>query len=203
MNKRKKHKRRIPNPDKQPLLQPLRENLTWSMDFTEDRLENGRRFRTLNIMDDFNREALCIELDYSFPSARVVQVLKQVIEWRGKPQNIRTDNGTEFMATTFQEFCNDPSMGIKHIRIQKGKPSQNGFVERFNRFYREDVLDANIFEQLKQVRNLTDLWMDDYNKYHPHKNLGDRSPIEFKNAVNCGKLIAQNHHTSLPHLTAQ
>jgi putative transposase len=201
MNKRKKHKRRIPNPLKQPLLQPLHPNLMWSMDFMEDRLENGRKFRTLNIMDDFNREVLCIEVEYSFPSSRVVQIVKQVIEWRGKPQAIRTDNGTEFMAKAFQEFCNAEG-GPQHIRIQKGKPSQNGFIERFNRLYREDILDANIFEELRQVKELTEPWVEDYNHYHPHENLGDRSPIEFAQAVNCGKLIAHVSRTSFPQLTA-
>jgi putative transposase len=202
LNKRRRFKRRIPNPEKKPLLQPLAMNLTWSMDFMEDRLENGRKFRILNIIDDFNREAICMEIGYSFPSVRVVQILKQVIEWRGKPTNIRTDNGTEFIANAFKEYCN-PDNGINHIRIQKGKPNQNGFIERFNRLYREDVLDACIFEELPQAIQLTQTWMEDYNNNHPHKNLGDRSPLEFANAVNCGKLLTQNLNNGLPQLTAQ
>ncbi|HEX7494713.1 MAG TPA: DDE-type integrase/transposase/recombinase [Bacteroidales bacterium] len=143
MPHRRKIKRRIPNPEKQTLLQPTRPNLTWSIDFMEDRLENGRKFRTFNILDDYNREALAIEVDYSFPSLKAIERVKRVIEWRGKPEEIRSDNGTEFIAKVFGDFCS--TSGINHIRIQKGKPMQNGFIKRFNRTYREDVLDMHIF----------------------------------------------------------
>ena len=177
MARRRKIKRRIPNPDKQVLLQPTRPNITWSLDFIEDRLENGRRFRTLNIIDDYNREALAIEVDYSFPSAKVVDMVKRVIDWRGKPEEIRSDNGTEFIAKDFSVSCSDS--GINHIRIQKGKPSQNGYVERFNRTYREDVLDINLFESIQQVRIKTEEFMDDYNNHHPHVSLNDMSPVKF------------------------
>jgi putative transposase len=93
MSHRRKAKRRIPNPEKQALLQPIRPNLTWSVDFMEDRLENGRKFRTLNLIDDYNREALTIDIDFSFPSEKTVEMVKRVIEWRGKPEEIRSDNG--------------------------------------------------------------------------------------------------------------
>ena len=200
MSKRKKFKRRIPNPEKKPLLQPIRMNLTWSMDFMQDTLENGRKFRVLNILDDYNRESLSISISYSFPSEKVIEIVEQVIEWRGKPESIRTDNGTEFIAHAFTNFCIREK--IEHIKIQKGKPTQNSYIERFNRSYREDVLDAYIFEDLNQVRKATEIFMDDYNNEHPHESLGDKSPIEFLNAVNCGKLTAQSTHTSLPQLTA-
>jgi putative transposase len=177
MSKRKKMKRRIPNPEKQALLQPIYPNLTWSIDFMQDSLENGRKFRTFNIIDDFNREALAIEIDFSFPSSKVVEMVKRVIEWRGKPQEIRSDNGTEFIAKAFDGFCK--TSGIEHVRIQKGKPNQNGYIERFNRTYREDVLDLNIFENIGQVRDKTEIFCEDYNNYHPHDSLGNMSPIEF------------------------
>lgn len=182
MVRRRKIKRRIPNPAKTSLLQPIRPNLTWSIDFMEDRLENGRKFRTLNILDDYNREALLIEADYSFPSYKVVKMLKRVIEWRGKPEEIRTDNGTEFIAKIFEDFCKNS--GLRHIRIQKGKPSQNGFIERFNRTLREDVLDMNIFENIHQVRERIEEFSEDYNNNHPHDSLGDMSPTEFMNRKN-------------------
>lgn len=182
MARRRKIKRRIPNPEKTTLLQPLRHNLTWSLDFMEDRLENGRKFRTLNILDDFNREALTIEVDYSFPAYKVVKLVKRVIEWRGKPEEIRSDNGSEFIAKDFEVFCENS--GIAHIRIQKGKPTQNSYVERFNRTFREDVLDMNIFENIHQVREKTEEFLEDYNNEHPHESLGNMSPIEFMNNRN-------------------
>jgi putative transposase len=179
MNKRKrKYKRRIPNPQKQALLQPIKENITWSIDFMEDRLENGRKVRVLNVIDDYNRQALLCEPSFSFPSNYVVELLKRVIEWHGKPANIRTDNGTEFIAKAFEGFCINSS--INHIRIQKGKPMQNAYVERFNKTFREDVLDAYIFQDINPMRERIDEWMMDYNNYHPHASLGDCSPIEFK-----------------------
>lgn len=177
LSRRRKVKRRIPNPEKRALLQPIHANLTWSMDFMEDRLENGRKVRVLNVIDDYNREALAIEAEYSFTSDRVVGVIEQLIEWRGKPSEIRTDNGTEFIAKAFEGFCQNSS--IAHVRTQKGKPNQNAFIERFNRSYREDILDANIFETIHQVRELSFHWKDDYNNNHPHASLGDQSPIEF------------------------
>lgn len=180
MAHRRRIKRRIPNPEKKMLLQPVAPNLTWSIDFMEDRLENGRKFRTLNILDDYNREALTIDVDYSFPAYKVVKLVKRVIEWRGKPDEIRSDNGTEFIAKEFEVFCENS--GINHVRIQKGKPNQNGFVERFNRTYREDVLNMNIFENINQVRDQTEIFLEDYNNYHPHDSLGKMSPVEFMKA---------------------
>ncbi len=180
MSRRKRAKRRLPNPEKQSLLQPLEANLTWSMDFMHDSLESGRRFRTLNIIDDYNREALAVDAEYSISSTKLVEAVKRVIEWRGKPESIRSDNGPEFTASAFQEFCE--SYGIIHKPIQKGKPMQNGYIERFNRTYREDVLDSMIFSNLNQVREETSKWMEDYNEKHPHSSLSDLSPREFLNS---------------------
>lgn len=201
MNKRKKHKRRIPNPIKQALAQPIRMNLTWSMDFMEDRLENGRKVRILNIIDDFNREALIMESSFCFPSVRVIELVKQTIDWRGKPESIRTDNGTEYIAHAFEDFCKES--GIEHIKIQKGKPTQNSYIERFNGSYRRNILDAYIFESKPQLQELTDEWMNDYNNNHPHESLGDKSPVEFAHAVNSGKLPLSQPTQSFPLLTAQ
>lgn len=177
MNRRKRSKRRIPNPERQALLQPTAANITWSMDFMHDSLENGRKFRTLNIIDDYNRQALAIEIKYSFTSEDVVNAIEQLIDWKGKPQEIRTDNGTEFMANCFQDYCKQS--GINHIRIQKGKPNQNAYIERFNRTFREDVLDAHIFTVITQAKELTLNWMEDYNLSHPHSSLGNMSPLQF------------------------
>jgi putative transposase len=176
LSHRRKRKRRIPNPEKRPLLQPAKMNETWSMDFVEDRLENGRKIRTLNIIDDFNREALAMDVSFSFPAERVIEVLKQCIEWRGKPQRIRSDNGPEFIADKTKAFLLNTA--IEHIPIQKGKPTQNGYIERFNRSYREGVLDAYILSTIYQAREETELWMEDYNNNHPHDSLGNKTPIE-------------------------
>jgi putative transposase len=177
MNHRIKTKRRLPNPKKQVLLQPLHPNMTWSVDFMEDKLMNGRKFRTLNIIDDYNREALNIAVDYSFSSEKVIQILEQIIDWRGHPESIRSDNGTEFTAKAFEGFCN--KFGIQHLKTKKGKPMQNGYIERFNRTYREDVLNMNIFENINHVRDLTDKFTEDYNQNHPHGSIADMTPLEF------------------------
>jgi len=179
MNRRIKTKRRVSNSERHLLLQPLYPNITWSIDFMEDKLTNGRRFRTLNIIDDYNREALNIVVDYSFPSDKVVETIEQIIEWRGQPEEIRSDNGTEFTAKAFEGFCG--KLGIRHLKSSKGKPMQNGYIERFNRTYREDVLNMHLFENIHQVKDLTEKFTEDYNLKHPHDGLADMTPIEFLN----------------------
>jgi putative transposase len=148
-SRRRKKKRRIPNPEKRPLVLPELKNETWSIDFVEDRLENGRKIRTLKIIDDYNREALAMEVSFSFPAELVIEVLLQCIEWRGKPRRIRSDNGREFIAGKTQQFFTNKN--IEHIPIQKGKPSQNGYIKRFNRSYREGVLDAYFLTNIHQA----------------------------------------------------
>ena len=179
MNKRRrKVKRRIPNPRKEALLQPLYENITWSADFMYDRLESGRMVRILNVIDDYNREALLCEPGFGFSSQRVVEHFQRLIECHGKPASIRTDNGTEFLAGSFVQFCLEHS--IRHIRIQKGKPMQNGYIERLNRAIRSAVLDAYLFENMEQLREQLEIWKEDYNENHPHSSLMDCTPKEFK-----------------------
>ncbi len=113
-------------------------------------LTDGRKFRTFNLIDDFNREVLAGEADTSLPAKQVVRVLERVIWERGKPSFIRVGNGPEFINHTLEKFCKEQS--IKLLFIKPGKPMQNGFVERLNRTFREDVLDAYLFHNLKQVR---------------------------------------------------
>ena len=129
---------------KEPLLQPLLPNVTWSMDFVHDGLINGRPFRSFNVIDDFNREALNITLDTSLTSQRVIRELEKLIDWRGKPEKLRVDNGPEFIAQALENWALENNIELKFI--QKGKPHQNGYIERFNRSYREEVLDAFAFE---------------------------------------------------------
>ena len=156
------------------------------MDFMSDALTDGRKFRTFNLIDDFNREVLAMEADTSLPAKRVVRVLERVIWEKGKPQSIRVDNGPEFISNTLETFCNEQQIQLQFIK--PGKPMQNGYVERLNRTYREDILDAYLFRNLKQVRELSNEWMKDYNAFHPHKSLHRLSPIAYRHAVESGKL---------------
>jgi putative transposase len=182
LNLRRKHKRRLPQRFREALCPPANINLTWSMDFMHDTLTSGRKVRVLNIIDDFNREALAIEADYSHSGHSVVRTLQEIIDWKGKPTEIRCDNGPEFLSNKLVEYCNQQSIHIKYI--QPGKPTQNAFIERFNRSYREDVLDAYLFESLDQLKELSEKWMNDYNQLHPHQSLNHLSPLKY---------LEQNH----------
>ncbi len=175
--KRKKYKRRLPDRVKEPILQPLFENITWSMDFMHDTLKCGKKVRTFNVIDDFNREALNITIDSSINSRRVIRELEQVLEWRGTPERLRVDNGPEFIAQVLQEWCSEN--GIKLHFIQKGSPQQNGYVERFNRTFREEVLGAYLFESMDQLRNFTYSWMWVYNNQRPHQSIQNLPPVVF------------------------
>ena len=153
-------------------------NQTWSIDFMSDTLYNGRRFRTFNVIDDGVREALGIEIDTSLPSERVIRSLEQIIEWRGIPKSIRCDNGPEYISQKFSDWCEKQKIEIKYI--QPGKPNQNAYIERFNRTYRTEVLNAYLFDNLDQARDLTDEWMISYNEERPHDSLGGLPPTEFR-----------------------
>jgi putative transposase len=177
LNKRRKHKRRLPARVPRPLSVPASANECWSADFMSDALWDGRRFRTFNVVDDYNREALGIEIDLSLPSERVVRVLDQIAQWRGLPKSLRLDNGPEFIAVAVADWAETNDVELEFI--QPGKPMQNGFIERFNRTYREAVLDMFIFESLTDVRNETEKWLEIYNHHRPHDSLGGMPPSEY------------------------
>jgi len=149
---RRKTRKRVPLRIKQPLLQPLIPNINWSMDFMRDTLWAGKPFRTFNIIDDFNREVLNITVSKSITCKRVVDELNKLTEWRGLPQSIRVDNGPEFIAQTLRDWCDHPDRKIDLVFIQKGKPNQNGYIERFNRTFREDILDSYLFDAVEQAQ---------------------------------------------------
>lgn len=187
LNLRRKAKRRVPARVKEPLQQPEKRNRVWSLDFMSDSLLSGRRFRTLNIIDDFNRKAITVEAEFSFPALGVVQVLKRAIQEHGRPDKVRVDNGPEFLALDFTRWCEAQGISIQYI--QPGKPMQNGFIERFNRTYRQDILDAHLFEEISQVRILTEEWIKDYNQQRPHEGLGGMTPDAYEQENSARDLI--------------
>lgn len=178
MNKRKKIRKRIPSRVKQPLFVPLKPNQTWSMDFMHDTLMNGRKFRVLNVIDDYNREILKIEPYFSISTNRVIAILNRIILLKGKPLAIRVDNGPEFISIAMHEWAMEQSIKLQFI--QPGKPMQNGYIERFNRSYRQDVLDANLFSNLIEVKIYSDEFEEDFNYHRPHESLGNLSPVNYK-----------------------
>ena len=173
----RKPKNRLPARTAQALVVPGQANQTWSLDFMSDSLSNGRTFRTLNVIDDYNREALWIEVDTSLPAERVVRVLEQLLEWRGTPTHIRMDNGPELISQRLESWAQEKHIDLLHI--QPGKPAQNAYIERFNRTFREEVLDAYLFDNLKQVGQITESWLEDYNTIRPHEALKGISPRQF------------------------
>jgi putative transposase len=152
-------------------------NEVWSMDFMCDSLVDGRRFRLLNIIDDYNRESLAIEIDTSLPALRVIRTLNHLIETRSKPKTIRVDNGSEFISDRLQQWCEDQNIDLQFI--QPGRPMQNGFVERNNGSLRKELLDAYLFYSLPEVRGMAQQCCQDYNYERPHDSLGNVPPAEF------------------------
>ena len=177
LNKRKRPKKRLPSREKLPLVQPEQINLCWSLDFMSDALMNGRRFRTVNVIDDFNREALGIRAGFSLPAERVVEFLDEIAEKRGYPNELRVDNGPENISSTMSNWASNNHVTIKFI--QPGKPAQNGYIERFNRTYREEVLNMNLFYDIDHVQAITDEWLVKYNSERPHESLGNLTPWKF------------------------
>ena len=142
-----------------------------------DSLESGRSFRTLNIIDDFNRECLWIEIDTSLPAERVIRVLEMLAIWRGYPQQLRIDNGPELISRTLANWAQQHDVELAFI--QPGKPAQNAYIERFNRTFREDVLDAYLFTTIQEVQTITEDWLEEYNAVRPHAALGGLPPFQY------------------------
>ena len=174
LNLRIKPKRRLPARDPKPLAQPLAPNACWSMDFMADRLAGGPAFRTLNVIDDFNRESLGIEIDLSLSAERVTRALDQIAKWRGYPYCVRIDNGPEFVSHSLNEWATQHDVMLDFIK--PGTPTQNAYIERFNRTFRHDVLDMYAFGNLDEVQRISTQWMYDYNSDRPHQSLGGMTP---------------------------
>ena len=174
LNMRIRPKKRLVRERPDTLAVPKTANETWSMDFMADQLSDGRSFRTFNVIDDFNREGLTIEVDFSLPSERVVRALEQIIEWRGKPLAIRCDNGPEYTSVVLQDWAE--MNGIALLYIQPGKPQQNAYVERYNRTVRHEWLDQNQFASIKEAQHQATTWLWTYNNQRPNMAIGGIPP---------------------------
>jgi putative transposase len=177
LNLPRRTRKRIPKRIRQPLVAPPGLNQSWAIDFMSDTLYDGRRFRTVTVIDEGNREALAIEVSPSLPSVRVIALLEELILQHGTPQAIRCDNGPEFTSGALTTWSQ--ARGITMQNIQPGKPSQNAFMERFNRTYRHEILDAFVFESLADVRDVTTDFLLNYNTRRPHDSLGRVPPLTF------------------------
>ena len=177
LNLRKRPKKRLPSREKLTLVQTKQANVCWSLDYMSDALMNGRRFRTVNVIDDFNREALGIRAGFSLPAERVTEFLDEIAGMRGYPNELRVDNGPENISGTMSKWA--LKNGVKINFIQPGKPAQNGYIERFNRTYREEILNMYLFYDINHVQAITDEWLVKYNGERPHESLGDLTPWQF------------------------
>jgi putative transposase len=160
-----------------PLALPQSANEVWTMDYTHDELSSGRTFRTLNLMDGYTREALTIEVDTSLPGLRVVRVLERLRERRGTPAVIQVDNGTEFTSRVVDQWADQNHVALHFI--ERGKPTQNAFIESFNGKFRDECLNQNWFVDLRDARAVIEAWRVDYNTVRPHSSLKYLTPEEF------------------------
>ncbi len=174
LNLRIKPRKRLVREKPQPLAVPEAINISWSMDFMHDQLSDGRNYRLLNIIDDFNREGLGIEVDLSLPAERVIRTLDQIIEWRGKPHSIRCDNGPEYISGKLGAWA--AKHDIKLDFIQPGNPQQNAYIERYNRTVHYDWLAQYLFESIAAVQDYATQWLWHYNNERPNMGLGGITP---------------------------
>lgn len=160
-----------------PLTQAQSTNECWSMDFVADRLTNGRSYRALTIIDNYSRQCPAIEVDTSIGGLRVTRTLDMLIQIHGLPKIIRVDNGPEFISKVLDKWAYDND--VKLDFIEPGKPVQNAYIESFNGRFRDECLNGNWFDTLKQAKQEIEKWRIDYNENRPHSSLGYKTPDEF------------------------
>ena len=175
---RKRGRRKYHWGRKSPKHQPIGPNERWSMDFTSDSLSNGGKFRTLNIIDDFSRECLEIEVSRNLPSSRVIEVLDRLAWCRGLPKEIVMDNGPEFTSKKMIIWACNNNVNLHFI--DPGKPMQNAFVESFNGRFRDECLNQFWFTNLPDAKRTISEWLKDYNETRPHSSLGNMPPHQFR-----------------------
>jgi putative transposase len=178
---RKRMRKRTASVERVPLALPSGPNERWSMDFMTDSLATGRRFRTLNLVDDYTRECLRIEVDTSLGGKRVARGLEKLREQRGSPKVIVVDHGPEFTSQALDRWAYQ--RGVKLHFIATGKPEQNAYVESFNGKFRDECLNQHWFGDLKEARDEIETWRQDYNQQRPHSALGYRTPEEFATQI--------------------
>ncbi|MFT4861153.1 MAG: putative transposase [Pseudohongiellaceae bacterium] len=174
LNLRIKPKRRIEREKPVPLAVPEAPNEVWSMDFMHDQLSDSRTIRLFNVLDDFNRDGLAIEADFSLPTGRVIRTLDQIIKWRGKPKRLGCDNGPEFISRELKTWTEQ--QGIQLDFIQPRNPQQNAYVERYNRTVRYSWLNQYLFSSIKEVQDYATQWLWFYNNERPNKANGGLPP---------------------------
>jgi putative transposase len=174
---RPRKRKRLAATARAPLRRPTQADQLWTMDFTQDALASGRKFRTLNLMDGYTREALAIEADTSLPGVRVVRVLERLRQTRGVPAQIQVDNGGEFTSRVVDQWAFQ--RGVKLHFIDPGPPVQNAYIESFNGKFRDECLNENWFVSVAEARQRIEAWRRDYNQVRPHSSLGYQTPEEF------------------------
>jgi len=172
---------------------PIAPNQVWAMDFVADSLTNGAAFRALTLVDNYSRESLAIEADFSLTGKRVVEVLERVVKRQGKPQVIKCDNGTEFVSTAMDQWAY--RAGVKLDFSRPGKPTDNAYIESFNGRLRQECLDVHWFDSIGEAREKIEKWRRDYNQQRPHSALGNQTPEAYKKdwqrtrGPNCGEIL--------------
>ncbi len=174
---RSKKRKRAAGVERIPLVAPTRPNQGWSMDFVSDALSSGRRFRVLNVVDDFTRESLATEVDTSLGGERVKRVLERLRQRGRQPEWIVSDNGPEFTGKVMDQWAF--TRGVRQQFITPGKPVENAYVESFNGKMRDECLNENWFMDLSEAREKIEAWREDYNQVRPHSALGYQTPAEF------------------------
>lgn len=174
LNLRIKPRKRLKRDKPDELSVPTKANQVWSMDFMSDSLADGRAIRSLNVIDDYNREGLAVDVDLSMPSLRVIRTLEQIMEWRGKPAMIRCDNGPEYVSNQLVTWAIKQNITLMYI--QPGKPTQNAYIERFNRTARHEWLDMHEFENVAHAQDVATKWLWTYNNERPNTAIGGVPP---------------------------
>lgn len=174
---RKRKRKRIAGVERRVKLPPLAPNDSGSMDFVSDGLVDGRRLRCLNIVDDFTKQCLAIEVDKSLPGRRVVNVLQRLAETRGLPKAVTVDNGPEFVSKALDEWAY--AAGLLLSFIQPGKPQQNAYIESFNGKFRDECQNEHWFMSTRHARQLIEEWRPEYNSQRPHSSSGYLTPERF------------------------